>query len=73
MANVSKRARHRPRGLLKRQQRACLRCDRTFISAGSHNRLCDACRGALAVASTPEEEYPIVFFKASSTGDRTLI
>jgi hypothetical protein len=73
MANVTKEAKRRARRVLRRQQRTCLRCDRTFMSAGSHNRLCDACRGALAVASTPEEEYSMVFFKASSTGQETVI
>ncbi len=26
------------------KQRACLRCETTFISEGIHNRLCDPCR-----------------------------
>ena len=73
MADVTIEAKHRARRVLRQQQRLCLRCDRIFMLAGSHNRLCDTCRGALAVASTPEEEYSMVFFKASSTGQGTVI
>jgi hypothetical protein len=73
MASARKEAKLPARRVLRRQQRTCLRCDRTFMSAGSHNRLCDPCRGVLTVASTPEEEYSMAFLKASSTGRRTEI
>lgn len=35
--------------------RGCLRCDRTFASAGVHNRLCQLCREFLDNNPTPEE------------------
>jgi len=28
------------------KQRTCMRCQKTFLSLGFHNRLCDCCRGA---------------------------
>lgn len=40
-------------------ERPCLRCDRVFWSEGPHNRLCDACRVALAEAPSPAEAYHI--------------
>ena len=49
-----------------KQQKACLRCDREFLSAGPHNRLCQGCREALAESSTPEETYPLVLIKESA-------
>jgi Thioredoxin len=74
MASMTKGAKQKSRRMFKRQQRACLRCDQAFMSAGPHNRLCDVCRGALAAASTPEEEHSVVFLKtSSSTGEGTLI
>jgi hypothetical protein len=44
------------------------RCDQAFMSVGPHNRLCDVCHGALAAASTPEEEHSVAFLRISSTG-----
>jgi hypothetical protein len=41
------------------QRRRCLRCDREFLSEGSHNRLCQPCREFLVVAPTPIDEYPL--------------
>jgi hypothetical protein len=35
--------------------RGCLRCDRPFASAGTHNRLCQPCREFLDINPTPEE------------------
>lgn len=29
---------------IRTKTRTCLRCSRTFISEGDHNRLCDTCR-----------------------------
>jgi hypothetical protein len=52
-----------------KRQKACLRCDREFLSAGPHNRLCQACRDALAQSSTPEEAYPLAFRRESATSD----
>ena len=52
-----------------KQQRACLRCDRRFLSAGPQNRLCQTCRDALAGSGTPEESYPLVFLRESAQGD----
>jgi hypothetical protein len=43
------------------KRRACLQCDRTFLSEGPHNRLCQAFREFLAGAPTPVEEYPLGF------------
>jgi hypothetical protein len=51
------------------QRKVCLRCDREFLSAGPHNRLCQACRDALAESSTPEEAYPLVFIRESAMSD----
>jgi hypothetical protein len=53
MRAYSKRSR-RTRRL---KQRACLRCNRTFLSEGPHHRLCKRCREALAASPTPPEEY----------------
>ena len=39
------------------KRKACLRCDREFLSEGPHNRLCQACREFLAESSTAFEEY----------------
>jgi hypothetical protein len=36
-------------------KRDCLRCDRTFLSAGTHNRLCQPCREFLDINPTPVE------------------
>src|SRR5919106_233516 len=47
------------RGAVKLKRRACLRCDRTFLSEGPHNRLCQSCREFLAASPTPAEEYPL--------------
>jgi hypothetical protein len=52
-----------------RQQRTCLRCDRTFLSFGPHNRLCQACRETLEASSTPEEAYPLLLFRDSISHD----
>ncbi len=41
------------------KRRACLRCDRMFLSEGPHNRLCQACREFLAASPTPADEYPL--------------
>jgi hypothetical protein len=41
------------------KRRACLRCNRMFLSEGAHHRLCEACRGSLATMPTPPEEYPL--------------
>ena len=46
----------RPKTLKKR---VCLRCDRTFVSTHTGNRLCDDCRYAVNKAPTPEEVYPL--------------
>jgi hypothetical protein len=58
MARGLRRRSKRSRKTATSQQRACLRCDRRFLSEGSHNRLCQACREYLAIAPTPVEEYP---------------
>ena len=29
--------------------RACLKCDKIFVSVGNHNRLCDVCRSGNAL------------------------
>jgi hypothetical protein len=57
MARGLRRRSTRSRKTAPSQPRACLRCDRRFLSEGPHNRLCQACREFLAVASTPVEEY----------------
>jgi len=36
-----------------RQERNCLCCNRTFLSAGPHNRMCDRCRIKAANDSNP--------------------
>jgi hypothetical protein len=46
-----------PRGPV--QERVCLRCDQTFLSQGSNNRLCPACREYIHAQPTPEEEYSL--------------
>lgn len=43
-----------------RKQRQCLRCQRTFLSEGWHNRLCTPCKEHLAVSPTPEVEHRVV-------------
>ncbi len=37
--------------------RACLKCDKPFMSAGPHNRLCPTCNGHLSGEATPEETH----------------
>jgi hypothetical protein len=49
----------RARPTIRSQPRVCLRGERTFVSEGPHNRLCQACREFLAAAPTPVEEYPL--------------
>ena len=61
MARVLKRRSKRSRKTATSKQRACLRCDRTFLSEGPHHRLCQACREFLAVVPTPVEEYHFSF------------
>ena len=61
MAGGLRRRSKRARTTAPSQPRACLRCDRTFVSEGPHHRLCQACREFLAVAPTPVEEYPFRF------------
>jgi hypothetical protein len=58
MARGLRRRSKRSRKTATSQQRACLRCDRRFLSEGPYNRLCQACREYLAIAPTPVEEYP---------------
>lgn len=36
------------------RRRACLRCDRPFMSEGPYNRLCEACRWFINASPTPE-------------------
>lgn len=33
----------KPKTPIQRARRTCLRCERTFLSEGVHNRLCKAC------------------------------
>jgi protein-arginine kinase activator protein McsA len=47
-----------PRRTKTQKNRDCLRCDRTFVSAHTGNRLCDDCRYAVNEAPTPEAAYP---------------
>jgi hypothetical protein len=61
MARDLRRRSKRSRKTAPSPQRACLRCDRRFVSEGPHHRLCQACREFLAVAPTPVEEYPLRF------------
>jgi hypothetical protein len=61
MARILKRRSKRFRKTATSKQRACLRCDRTFLSEGPHNRLCQTCREFLAGAPSPAEEYPLGF------------
>lgn len=51
-----------PQSARKLKPRACLRCDRRFLSEGPHNRLCQACRDFLASGSAPLEEYSLGWF-----------
>jgi hypothetical protein len=44
----------------ERKERLCLRCDRSFLSDGASNRLCDACRHSIAVRETPAPEYMVL-------------
>jgi hypothetical protein len=37
--------------------RDCLRCDRTFLSSGPHNRICQDCRSLAEHHPTPEPTY----------------
>ena len=54
------RAHEQPTGsMTTRKRRLCLRCDREFLSDGSHNRLCQPCREFLAEAPTTTEEYSL--------------
>jgi hypothetical protein len=41
------------------QERVCLRCDQTFLSQSSNNRLCPECREYIHTQPTPEEEYSL--------------
>lgn len=53
---------HKPKPTRRRtklKRRACLRCDRVFLSEGPHHRLCQDCREFLAASPTPMEEYPL--------------
>jgi hypothetical protein len=59
MARACRGRSKRARTTVRSQPRACLRCDRTFVSEGPHNRLCRACREFLAAAPTPVEDYPL--------------
>ena len=59
MARGLRRRSKRSRKTAPSQPRACLRCDRRFVSEGPHHRLCNVCREFLAVAPTPVEEYPL--------------
>ncbi|MCP5008196.1 MAG: hypothetical protein GY941_30320 [Planctomycetes bacterium] len=34
----------KPAGNKSKQKRACLRCERKFISSGPYNRICEKCR-----------------------------
>jgi hypothetical protein len=58
---MAHRARLHPRGSMSRRikQRSCLRCDQTFLSEGSYNRLCQACREYLNAMPTPEDEHSL--------------
>ena len=51
----------------QQKERLCLRCDRSFMSDGAYNRLCDACRRSFAARETPGTEY-IVLHKALHQG-----
>jgi predicted amidophosphoribosyltransferase len=73
MANVTKEATTGPRKRFRRQQRACLRCDRSFMSTGPHNRLCDTCRETLSSTSTPEDEYSILVLRRGWASDRPVL
>ena len=48
---ISARERARRRNQLhslpkpKKNERACLKCTKQFMSAGPHNRICESCRG----------------------------
>lgn len=56
-------ASHRKRPHLIRgeaQRRACLRCDRLFLSPGFQVRLCDACRQSLVEFPVEDEPYPLL-------------
>jgi hypothetical protein len=44
----------------KMKRRNCLRCDREFLSEGSHHRLCRTCRQVIAASPSPAEEYSVV-------------
>jgi hypothetical protein len=44
----------------KMKRRNCLRCDREFMSEGSHHRLCRTCRQVIAASPSPVEEYNVV-------------
>jgi hypothetical protein len=46
-----------PPGRTSLKRRACLRCNRRFLSEGPHHRLCGACRASLATMPAPAEEY----------------
>jgi hypothetical protein len=61
MARVLRRRSKRLRKTATPKERACLRCDRRFLSEGPHNRLCQTCREFLAGAPTPVEEYHFSF------------
>lgn len=41
------------------KSRACLRCDKAFLSWGADHRLCQTCREHLSGEPTPEEPYEV--------------
>jgi hypothetical protein len=59
MARIVRGRTKRSRRAVKLKERACLRCDRVFLSEGPHNRLCDVCRALLDAAPTPSPEYSL--------------
>lgn len=62
MSADSTRAKPKPKRTSRRlKRRACLRCDREFLSEGPHNRLCNVCREFLATSPTPVEESTLRF------------
>ena len=58
---------HPPRVTAKRKDRStqaprrCLRCDKTFDSAGPHNRLCQSCRLFIEQSTSEVQPYPVPF------------
>jgi hypothetical protein len=57
MGRAMKAYSKRSRRTSRLKERACLRCDRTFLSEGPHHQLYERCREALAASTTPPEEY----------------